>query len=63
MSDLNIDDDLLKEALLLSGKKTKREVVNEALNEYIKRRQRLEILKLFGKVEFDETFEYKNARM
>lgn len=61
-TNLNIDDDLLDEALRLGGKKTKRETVNEALHEYIKRRKQKEILKLFGKIEFDESFDYKKAR-
>jgi Arc/MetJ family transcription regulator len=33
MRNLNIDDELLAEALRLGGKKTKRETVNEALVE------------------------------
>jgi Arc/MetJ family transcription regulator len=61
-TNLNIDDDLLNEALVLGGKKTKRETVNDALKEYIKRRKQTEILKLFGKVAFDEHYDYKKAR-
>jgi Arc/MetJ family transcription regulator len=61
-TNLNIDDDLLNEALVLGGKKTKRETVNDALKEYIKRRKQVEILKLFGKVAFDENYDYKKAR-
>ncbi len=61
-TNLNIDDDLLAEALRLGGKKSKRETVNEALHEYVKRRKQQEILKLFGKVDFDPTFDYKKAR-
>jgi len=61
-TNLNIDDHLLDEALRLSGKKTKRETVNEALLEYIKRRKQKDILKLFGKVDFDESYDYKRSR-
>ncbi len=61
-TNLNIDDDLLNEALVLGGRKTKRETVNDALKEYIKRRKQTEILKLFGKVAFDENYDYKRAR-
>jgi hypothetical protein len=42
--------------------KTKKEAVNEALTEYVQRREQLEITELFGKVEFDETFDYKAQR-
>ncbi len=61
-SNLNIDDELLAEALLLGGKKSKRETVNEALQEYVKRRKQQEIIKLFGKVDFDPNFDYKKSR-
>lgn len=61
-TNLNIDDELLNEALRLGGKRSKRETVNEALEEYVKRRKQQEILKLFGKVEFDPKFDYKKSR-
>ena len=61
-TNLNIDDDLLAEAMRLGGKKSKREAVNEALQEYVKRRKQKEIIKLFGKFEFDPKFNYKKAR-
>lgn len=61
-TNLNIDDELLSEALRLGGKKSKRETVNEALQEYVKRRKQQEILKFFGKVDFDPKYDYKKAR-
>ncbi len=61
-SNLNIDDALLKEALAVSEKKTKRETVNEALAEYIQRRKQKQILSIFGKIDFDPKYEYKKAR-
>lgn len=61
-TNLNIDDDLLSEALRLGGKKSKRETVNEALQEYVKRRKQQEILEFFGKVDFDSKYDYKKAR-
>lgn len=61
-TNLNIDDELLAEALRVGGKKTKRETVNEALEEYIKKRKQLDIIKLFGKVDFDPKFDYKKSR-
>lgn len=57
-----IDDRLLQEALRVGGQKTKRETVNEALREFIQRRQRVELVKLFGTVEYDRTFDYKDER-
>lgn len=61
-TNLAIDDKLLSEALTVGGYKTKRETVNEALREFIQRRQRLELVKLFGKVEYDSRYSYKRER-
>jgi CheY-like chemotaxis protein len=51
---LAIDDGLLEEALKLGGHRTKKATVTEALREYIRRRKQLEIVELFGTIEFDE---------
>ena len=61
-SNLAIDDDLLEEALRLSGRKTKRETVNDALREFIQRRQRRGLVKLFGEVDYDPRYDYKKER-
>ena len=59
---LNLDEDLLAEAMRLGGKKSKRETLNEALQEYVSRRKQKEILSLFGTVDFDPRYDYKKAR-
>jgi hypothetical protein len=61
-TNLNIDDRLLAEAVKVGGQRTKRETVNEALREYIQRRKRLEIVKLFGTIDFDPAWDYKADR-
>ena len=61
-SNLAIDDQLLEQARNVGGYKTKRETVNEALREFIQRRQRLELTKLFGKVSYDPKYDYKKER-
>ncbi|CAN5159478.1 type II toxin-antitoxin system VapB family antitoxin [soil metagenome] len=61
-SNLNIDDNLLNEAQSLGNKKTKRETVNQALEEFIQRRKQKEILKVFGKIEMDCSYDYKQER-
>jgi Arc/MetJ family transcription regulator len=50
-TNLKIDETLLEKALELSGKRTKRETVNEALAEFVQRRERLGILEFFGTME------------
>jgi len=61
-SNLAIDDKLLEQAKSVGGYRTKRETVNEALREFIQRRQRVELVKLFGKVEYDSRYDYLEER-
>ncbi len=61
-TNLAIDDQLLKEALLVSGLKTKKDTVNIALKEFVSRRKQQEILELFGKLNPDQDYDYKKGR-
>jgi Arc/MetJ family transcription regulator len=61
-TNLHIDDKLLMKALKASGKKTKREAVNEALREYVDRRARLKILDLVGTLEDSDFWDPPAAR-
>lgn len=61
-TNLAIDDRLLEQALKVGGHTTKKETVNEALREYIRRRKQKEILKFFGKISWDPKYDYKKAR-
>lgn len=45
---------MIQEAQKLGRHKTKREAVNAALDEYIRRRKQQAILDLFGTIEYDE---------
>jgi Arc/MetJ family transcription regulator len=61
-TNLNINEELLDEALRLGGQKTKRATVNEALEEYIITRKQKEVLKIFGKIDFDSKYDHKKLR-
>ena len=61
-TNLDIDDQLLNEAQMLGGEKTKKATVNEALREYVQRRRQLEAIKLFGTIDFDPDYDYKRER-
>jgi len=61
-TNLAIDDELLNEALEISGMKTKKDTVNLALKEFVDRRKQLEIIKLFGKMDPDPDYDYKKGR-
>ena len=62
-TNLALDDKLLIEAQKIGGFKTKKDTVNSALLEFIQRHKQLEILKLFGKIEYDEEYDYKKSRV
>lgn len=61
-TNLALDDDLLREALKIGGRATKRATVTEALQEYINRRKQAGVLELFGSVDYDQTYAYKKQR-
>jgi len=58
-----LDDSLVKQALRLSRVKTKKEVVNQALKEFVESRKRLNLMDLFGKIEFATNYNYKALRI
>ena len=56
-TNIDIDDDLLKKAMEMSGAKTKKEVVEQALDNYVKMFNRKQILDWPGKVHWDGDLE------
>ena len=61
-TNLALDDSLIEEARQLGGQRTKKDVVTQALVEYVQRRKQLQLLELFGKMEFEENFDAKVQR-
>ena len=61
-TNLAIDEKLLEEALKIGGHKTKKNAVNEALKEYIMKRKQKDILSVFGKIDFEPSYDYKKER-
>ena len=61
-TNLDIDQALLKKAQEIGRHKTKKAAVNEALKEYVQRRKQLEIVHLFGTLDWDENYNYKADR-
>lgn len=62
-TNLQINEQLIQEALSLSSNRTKRAVVEEALQEYVQHRKQLNIIELFGTIEYDDSFDYKQQRL
>jgi Arc/MetJ family transcription regulator len=61
-TNVEIDPALIQDALRLGGRRTKREVIEEALREYVLRRKQQGILELFGTLEYDPDYDYKRQR-
>ena len=61
-TNLSIDPELLDKALQISGEKTKKAAVTQALKEFIARREQARVKELFGQLEWDTSFDYKRER-
>lgn len=61
-TNLAIDPEILAAAHEIGGHRTKKATVTEALEEYIQRRQQRRVLELFGTVDYDPGYDYKEQR-
>ena len=61
-TNLALDQDLLERAFLLSGEVTKKAAVTRALQEFIARREQRRVVELMGKLEWNDSFDYKAER-
>jgi len=61
-TNLAIDDTLINTALRIGKFKSKKETVNSALREFIVRRKQKDIISLFGKIDYDDNYDYKKER-
>jgi Arc/MetJ family transcription regulator len=59
---LDIDDGLLRAAMLAGGHKTRKAAVTRALADYITRLQQMKVLELLGKIDIDPDYDYKAQR-
>jgi Arc/MetJ family transcription regulator len=57
-----IDDNLLADAFSVSGAKTKKELIHEALRQYVQLKRRKDLTALAGKVEFLTDYDHKKLR-
>ena len=62
LTNLAIEDSLIKEACRLSDQLCANEVATQALREYIQRRKQLKLLDLFGAVEYHDDYNIKKQR-
>ena len=61
-TNLALDNELLERAFRVSGESTKKAAVTRALQEFIARREQRRVADLFGKLEWDMSFDYKAER-
>jgi Bacterial antitoxin of type II TA system, VapB len=59
---LAIDDRLIDQAKRLGRHRTKKDTVNAALDEYIRRRKQAAMVPLFGTIDYDARYDYKSER-
>jgi hypothetical protein len=61
-TNLAVDDSLIREAVKIGHHKTKKDAVTIALSEYIQRHKQQEIVSLFGCIDYDPSYNYKEQR-
>lgn len=61
-TNLGLDDRLILQAQKIGKHKSKKEAVNAALAEYVRRRKQLGIVELFGTIDYDSSYDYKAER-
>ena len=57
-----LDDKLVKEAFKYSKVKTKKDLVETALKEFVENHRRMDIRDLKGKISFQTNYDYKSMR-
>jgi len=61
-TNIDLNDELVREAFSLSKEKTKKDLIHEALREFIKLKKRKDLTELAGKIEFLDKFNHKDTR-
>ncbi|MEK8051461.1 type II toxin-antitoxin system VapB family antitoxin [Ideonella sp. DXS22W] len=61
-TNLALDPQLLDQVLELSGEATKKAAVTLALKEFIARREQKKLADLFGKLDWDPSYDHKQER-
>jgi len=61
-TNLAIDDKLIEQAQKLGRHRSKKDTVNAALDEYIRRRKQAALIPLFGTIDYGTDYSYKRER-
>jgi hypothetical protein len=60
-TNLALDDNLIIQAQKIGHHRTKKEAVMIALKEYIAHKKQLKIIDMFGRIDFNENYDYKKS--
>lgn len=58
-----LDDKLVKEAFRYTTAKTKRELVHQALQEFVEHHRRMDVRELRGKIKIRKGYDHKKLRI
>ena len=61
-TNIDIDEETMKLAFSVSDFKTKKEIVEQALKEFVRNRTHKNLADLRGKIRFADGYDYKDAR-
>ena len=61
-TNIEIDDELLTQAFSVSRSRTKKELIHEALKEFIRLKKRKDLTELAGFIQFHKDYDHKKLR-
>ena len=61
-TNIELDDELIKAAMALTGVRTKKEIVHLALEEFVRARKKKNLLDLAGRIHLRRGFDHKRLR-
>ncbi|HEY0792767.1 MAG TPA: type II toxin-antitoxin system VapB family antitoxin [Chthoniobacterales bacterium] len=61
-TNVQLDEDLMAEAMRLGHHPSKRAAIEAALREYVEHRKQADVLELFGEIDYDPAYDYKVLR-
>ncbi|MDD5263164.1 MAG: type II toxin-antitoxin system VapB family antitoxin [Methylacidiphilales bacterium] len=56
-TNVELDETLMKEAVSLGQRKSKRAAIQDALREYVQRRKQIKVTRLFGTIEYNKSYD------
>ena len=61
-TNIDLDDELVKEAMDVTGVRTKKDIVHLALQELVRARRKKNLVDLAGRIQFRRNFDHKKLR-